>query len=262
MNPLASKYGAPQLPQVNLVPKDIAEHRAMRRVQTLAALAVVAAIAGLVVVGLGALGAKAVAKSNLDKAFEEEAAAVLERDGKASIYNDYVIQESREITLLQIGWAEIDYAALYASIGAQVNPESTISEIQVFGPSAEGIGGAERHPVDGGGVGTFTLVVQTRTYEEATALTKRLEAVPGLAKVRAESAFYETEAPSTTWETTYSGIITPLVLTTRLTPKDGLIEAAIVDAILSANKNPNAPVVAPPAVEPSVAPSPSPASEG
>lgn len=264
MNPIASKYGAPLLPQVNLVPKDIAERGAMRRVQTIAALAVLAAVIGLAVVGAGAFGAKTVARGNLDDALAAETAAIEARDAKASVYDQYVVQETREVTMLQVGWAEIDYAALYASITAQVDPEAGYADIHIYGPSAEGTGGVERHPIDGGGVGTFSVIAQTRTYEQANALVKRLEAVPGLAKVQVEIGQYEQEAPAVSWEARITGVLTPLVLTNRLTPRDGLIEVSIVDAIVEAAEDPNAAVTAPVPSDPAASPSPvpSPSNEG
>jgi hypothetical protein len=94
------------------------------------------------------------------------------------------------------------------------------------------------------------------------ALVQRLEAGPGPAKVRVETEVSEPEAPSISWEARITGIVTPVVLTNRLTPSNGLIEAAIVEAILDASKDPNAVAPAPAPTEPEASPSPTATSEG
>lgn len=233
MNPIAHKYGAPQLPQVNLVPKDIGERRAMRAVQTFAALAVVAAIVLLALAFVGAYAAKSVAEGDLKDAFASEQEALAQRDAKRSVYDQFAAEETRELTLLQIGWAEIDYSALATSLLAQVDKDSAFTELQFYGPSADGIGGGDVDPLWGGGVGRFEFKAQTRSYEQAIALVARIEAVPGVANVVATEQVYESQAPTVTWEVTGTGVITPLALTRRLIPVDGVIDPASIDLILS-----------------------------
>ncbi len=233
MNPLAQKYGAPQLPQVNLVPKGIGERRAMRAVQTFAALALVAAIALLALAFGGAYAAKSVAEGDLRDTFADEQDALDQRDAKRAIYDQFAAQETRELTLLQIGWAEIDYSDLATSVLAQVDEDSAFTELHFFGPSADGVGGASVEPLWGGGVGRFDFKAQTRSYEQAIALVARIEAVPGIAKVIATEQIYESEAPTLTWEVTGTGVVTPLALTRRLIPVDGVIDPASIDLILS-----------------------------
>lgn len=231
MNPLATKYGASPLPQVNLVPQDINDKRIMGLVRTFASLAVLAAV---VLVGLaffGAYTAKNAAKDSLDSAFTVEDNAVAERDAKRSVYEDYVTQETSELTLTQIGWAEMSDSDLVTSILAQVNTESSFESLHVYGPNANGIGGPEVPSVFSGGVGRLDFVAETRSYEEGLALIARLEAVPGLAKVYGTSKEFGTSPQGTYWEVSGSAVITPLLLTGRLNPTDGIVDQSILEAI-------------------------------
>lgn len=247
MNPIARKYGAPIFPQVNLVPKAIGERRAMRTVRTFAGLAVAAVIALLTVVFLGAYAAKSVATGNLNNSFKDEQAAIGARDAKAGVYHQYVAEETRELTLVQIGWAEIAYAALETSLMAQTDADVSFKALHFYGPSADGVGGGAIDPLWGGGVGRFDFTAQTRTYAQAIALLDRLEALPGVAKVVATKQIYESEAPTVTWEVTGSGVITSTALTRRLLPVDGVIDPKLIELILGG--------VGVPTPEPSVAPS-------
>jgi hypothetical protein len=247
VNPIAQKYGAAPLPQVNLVPREIGDRRKMRAIQTFAALAVAAFVVLIAIVFVGAYAARSVAEGALEDAFKDEQAAIEARDAKRGVYDDYIAQETRELTLLQVGWAEIDYSALSTSILATEDADTAFTELEFFGPSADGIGGGETHPLWGGGVGRFDFVAQTRTYAQAIALVDRIEAVPGVAKVVATQQVYEAEPPTVTWQVTGTGILTPLALTNRLVPVDGIISASSRDLILSD-------VGAAPSTEPSEAP--------
>ncbi|MCB2411672.1 hypothetical protein LGT39_02270 [Demequina sp. TTPB684] len=232
MNPIAQKYGAASLPQVNLVPREIGDRRKMRAVQTFAALAVAAFVALMAIVFVGAYAARSVAEGALDDAFSDEEAALAERDAKRGVYDDYIAQETREMTLLQVGWAEIDYSALATSLLATQDAETSFAELHFYGPSADGIGGGDVAPLWGGGVGRFDFIAQTRTQAQAIALIDRLEAVPGVAKVIQVEQIYEAEAPTQTWKVTGTGVITRTALTGRLIPVNGIIDFSAVDLIL------------------------------
>jgi hypothetical protein len=79
----AKKVGAPGLPQVNLLPTEFAEKRAMRAVQITALVAVLISV-GVVVVGFVLmLGAKTLADNDRDNALAEQTLAIEERDAKA-----------------------------------------------------------------------------------------------------------------------------------------------------------------------------------
>ncbi|NTV38342.1 MAG: hypothetical protein HGA51_00055 [Demequinaceae bacterium] len=225
----------------------------MRTVRTFAGLAVAGVIALLAVLFVGAYAAKTVAQGNLEDSFKDEQAALEARDAKVSVYDQYVAEETRELTLVQIGWAEIDYAALEASVMAQANADASFTALNFYGPSADGAGGGAIDPLWGGGVGRMDFTAQTRTYAEAIALVGRLEALPGIAKVVATEQVYESEAPTVTWEVKGTGVITSTALTRRLLPVDGVIDPRLIELILGG--------VGVPAPEPSVAPSAEPSAQ-
>jgi hypothetical protein len=249
------KYGASGLPQVNLVPKTINDKRIMGLVRTVAGLALVAAF---VLVGLAffaAYVAKGVARDNLYDAYTAEDTAVADRDAKRNIYEDYLAQETSELTLTQIGWAEISYSELIASILAQDNAEVSFETFHVYGPNANGIGGSEVSPVFGGGVGRLDFVAYARSYEEGVALIARLEQVPGIAKVYGASQTFENTSPNVYWKIEGSAVITPLLLTGRLSPSDGIVDQGVVDAVIGQNS-------ADPTASAAPSPEPTPAAEG
>lgn len=231
MNPIATKYGASPLPQVNLVPKEINDKRTMRFVQTIAGIAVAAAVVLIAVAYVGAYATKSVAKDSLYQAFSEEDAAVAARDERRDVYQDYVVQETAELTLTQIGWAELSYADLLASVLAQDNDQMSFGSVHFYGPNANGFGGAEVDPVFGGGVGRVDFVAYVRTYEEALALIARLEEVPGLAKVYATAQNFESGSPNTTLEVDGTAVLAPLLLNGRLIPAEGIVQEQILDSI-------------------------------
>jgi hypothetical protein len=232
VNPIATKYGASPLPQVNLVPKTINDKRVMGLVRTVAGLAILASVVLVILAFFGAYFAKGVAKDNLYTAFKAEDAAVADRDAKRTVYEDYLAQETSELTLTQIGWAEISYSDLLASILAQDNAESSFDSFHVYGPNANGLGGSEISPVFGGGVGRLDFVAYVRTYEEGVALVARLEEVPGIAKVYGVTQKFENSSPSVFWKIEGSAVITPLLLTGRLSPSDGIVSQSVLDAVI------------------------------
>lgn len=233
MNPVAVKYGAPALPQVNLIPPDINDKRAMRAVQTASGLAIVAA---LVVVGLlaaSAFAAKSLAKNDLDQALSRQDQAVAARDAKVAVYQGYVAQENQELTLYQVGWSDMDYSGLLASILAQDNDQTSFEQLEVFPPSASGPGGGTLDPLFGGGIGTVTFTAYAQSYDDALALIDRLESIPGIAKIYAQTQSYVSESPIVVWQVQGSGIITPLVLTHRLYPEGGIVSSDLIDSAVT-----------------------------
>lgn len=250
MNPLAQKYGAPSLPQVNLVPKDINDKRTMRVVQTLAGLGVLAMVVLVAIVYLGALAAKSIASGNLDDAFVAEDTALDVRDAKLSVFQEYQSREKEEISLIRVGWADTDYSALVTSILAQDTDQTSFQDLKVYGPSAEGFGGPGVDPLFGGGVGSFDFTAHARSYDEATALIARLEAVPGIAKVHATAEELTSAPPGALWMITGTGAITSQALTHRLEPQGGIVpELPIAELIaVAAGGVPDAAPVEPSAV--------------
>jgi hypothetical protein len=260
VNPISSKYGAPLLPQVNLVPKDINDKRTMSLVRTVAALSVVGVLVLVGIVFFGAYAAKTVAKNGLHDALVAEDDAVTERDAKADVYYDYVKQETQEFTILQIGWAEINYSALLTSILAQDNPEVSFDSVHIYGPSDSAIGGPAVDPLLGGGVGAFDFEAKTRSYEDAMKLVERLELVPGIAKVTLTDQAYKSEGEGVSWSVTGRGTLTPLLLTGRLSVDGGVVEQQVMDALLGSGVG-MVPETPSPSPEPTPEPTPTAESE-
>lgn len=229
MNDIAKKVGAPGLPQVNLIPKELAEKRAMRAVQVTALFAVLIAV-GLIVVGyVLALGAKTLAQNELEDARSEQSQALEARDAKVTVYDNALVREQQEYTLAQIGYGEVDYSQLSASVLATANADSSFDEVHFLGPSALGLGSVQEG-FYGGGVGSVEFVARTSSSEEATALIARLEAVPGIAKARGTAEEYVDDGGSTYWGVTGSALITDVRLTGRILPEEGItgIEPAVI----------------------------------
>lgn len=237
MNPIARKYGAPVLPQVNLVPKDLNDKRVMRFAQTIALIAALAVV-GVVIIGfLGALATKQVASSGLHDALKDEDAAVESRDAKRDVYAAYVAQEQDEVALAEIGWSEMDYAALMDDVAAQSSTTAVFVTLNFQLPTAEGTGGTTKDKLLGGGVGSIDFIAHASTYEEGLAFIARLEAVPGLARVVGTVQAYESEPPVTSWQITGTMEIMPNYLTGRLTPQGGVIQSQILDRIIGARES-------------------------
>jgi hypothetical protein len=256
VNPLAQKYGAPSLPQVNLVPKDINDKRTMRVVQTFAGLGVLAMVVLVAIVYVAALAATSVAQGNLDDAFAKEDAALIERDEMISVYYSYQLRETQELSLYQVGWADTDYAALVTSILAQDSDQTSFESLEIFGPSAVGVGGPGQDPLFSGGVGSFSFTAHARSYDEATALIARLEAVPGVAKVHASTQALESVPPGALWKVSGTGIMSSIVLTHRLDPQEGILGELVIDTLIGAT-----PTDGPPDAATSPSPAPSDAPE-
>lgn len=250
MNPTAQKYGASALASVNLIPTEIADRKKMRAAVTSAVLVVVIAV-GVVAVGFAiSLIARLAVEADRDNAVSDEAAAVSERDGKVQVYYDVLAREQEEFTLGQIGFGEIDYAQLTASIQGTADIDTSFDEIHLLGPSAEGIVDASSEgTVFGSGVGSVEFIARATSVEAATALIARLEAVPGLANVRAVTEEVGSDGANTYWEVEGAAVLTDLLLTNRLVPVDGI---SGVGAVL-------APIVEPSA-SPSATPTPAPSS--
>lgn len=223
MNALADKYGATPLASVNLVPKEIAERKKLRAVQLLAVVAVLVAL-GLIVVGyLGALGARELARSDLQDAFDAQVQAFEARDQRVSVFDAYVNREVSEYTMSQVGWGEIDMSQFIVAIANQASGKaSSFKTITVLPPSALGAAVQGQDPVFGNGVGAVNFVATASSAEEATKLIGRIEAVPGVASVRATAEEMTTEDNELVWSVEGTALITPNALTMRLVPSDSL----------------------------------------
>lgn len=227
MNPIPSKFGAPALPQINLVPKEIAERRSMRAVQTLAVLVVLAVIVLVAIVGFFAWSLRAVAENSLDDALAEEATAVAQRDAKQPVFDAFVAQEAEEFTLTQIGWTEIDTASLYSAVLATANENTGFDVVQVSPPSSFELGGQTGDALLGGGIGSVDFVAFTSTYEEAIALVDRIDAIPGLGKATASLQEYDSEPPNISWKVQGSAQITARLLNFGLVPEEGVTDPRV-----------------------------------
>ncbi|MDN4473349.1 hypothetical protein [Demequina zhanjiangensis] len=252
MNPIAQKYGAPRLPGINVIPQEIAEKKKMRAAITTAVLVVLIAVAVVIVGFVLAFIARVAIEADRDSAVEDELAAVAERDGKAQIYYDVLEREQEEFTLAQIGFGEIDYAQLTASIQGTASGETRFEEIHLEGPSALGVVDTTSDgSVFGGSIGTVSFIAHAESLEAANALIASLEAVPGIANVRGVTEAVGSDGADSYWRLEGEGVLTDLLLTGRLIPTDGL---TAVDSAL-------APIIGP-TVEPSPTPVPSASEEG
>lgn len=258
MNPIAAKYGAPPLPQVNLIPKDINDKRNMRVVQTFAVIAVVAAIGFIGVLTAFAMIAKNVAQDRLDNALADEDAAVQSRDELKPVYDAYLVQEKGELTLTQIGWAEMDNSALYTALAAQDNDQVAIKEVTFSLPSPEGSAGASDEDLWNGGIGTINITAFARDRQSALDYSDRVEAIPGIARVVVRMQKFEMEGPQPYYKVGIQAQVMPNYLTNRLIPSAGLIGSDLLQqAVEAAQVNPSAAPVAPPVeIPPSATASP------
>lgn len=222
MNELTKKYGAPALPSVNLLPRDIAEKRKLRAVQLLALMMILIAV-GVVVVGyVLALGAKQLANGDRDDALASQTAAISERDAKAPVYDAYRSREVQEYTLAQIGIGEMDYNDLSAAVFDAVDDNTSLASVVFVGPNAQGFAGLPEDPVSGGGVGHIEFDGRATSPQEADALATRLEAIPGIANVTISTTAYSTDGPNTFVTMNGTAVVTDLRLTSRLLPQDGV----------------------------------------
>ncbi|MDN4482048.1 hypothetical protein [Demequina lignilytica] len=248
MNPIAQKYGASALAGVNLIPTEIAERKKMRTVVTMSVIAVVIAIAAVALAFAVAFIARLAVEADRDNAAADEAAAVAARDGKAQVYYDVRSREQEEFTLAQIGFGEIDYAQLTASIQDTADDESAFDSIHVIGPDADGIvDSSDDGSAYGAGIGSLTFIARADSVDAANALLVRLENVPGVANVRGVTEAVGSDGAETYWSVEGTAVLTDLLLTNRLIPAEGISGVAGVLA----------PIVEPSA-EPSATPAPSP----
>lgn len=252
MNDFAKKIGAPALPSVNLIPKDIAEKRAMRAVQFTALMAVVIAV-GVVVVGyLGALGAKGLAERELTSARSGQEAAITQRDGMSDVYYAYVDREIEEYTLAQIGFGHVNYEQLATAILATANEDINFDDLRFQLPSAFGYAGVISDPVFGGGVGSFEFQVRTDSAEAATEFLARMEQVPGVANVYGTvEAFFEDGDSGAYWQVSGQAVITELWLADQLLPEGAISGIEGIDIFRVGDEAQTAPVP-----EPTATPSP------
>lgn len=221
MNETAKRVGSPGLPQVNLVPKEFAEKRAMRAVQVTALVAVLIALAVIVLGYVLSLGAKQLAQNDLEDARADQTTTLQERDEKVTVYFNAVVREQQEYTLAQVGYGEIDYGQLSVAVLATANDESSFNLLHFMGPSALGLG-SPQEGFYGGGVGSVEFEARASSIAEATELIARIEAVPGIAKARGTAEQYATERGDTYWTVTGSAVVTDLRLTGRVVPDEGI----------------------------------------
>jgi hypothetical protein len=259
VNPVATKYGAAPLASVNLVPKDVQDRRKLRAVQFTAGLAVLLAIGAVVLGFLVALGAQAAANSSLADAVARQDAAIAERDAKAPVYDAYVSREEQEFALSQAGFGEINMSQYVMAIGnTAADGKTNFVEIKVHGPSALGFGGSEPDALFGTGVGTIEFTARSVSAIEASRFIARLEAVPGVASVKAVTEEYFDEGGTVYWEIRGTALVTQNVLTMRIIPTETVTG---LDALtLVRTQDTDTPGVAPtpePSASPSASPSPS-----
>jgi hypothetical protein len=223
MNNTAQKYGASTLPGVNLLPKELAQRKAMRVVAVGAVLAILGALVLTGIAVAGGYAAKSVAASGLSSAATDEKTALHARDQKRNIYDAVVQREAAEYTLAQIGLGEADYAALSAAVQSTADANSVFESISFTGPNALQTGGSEAEgEIYGSGVGLLKFKAHTISMEEATVLVARLEAIQGIANVRATVELYASEGADTSYVVEGHGSITVKAMTMRLVPKSGL----------------------------------------
>ncbi|WP_062464590.1 hypothetical protein [Demequina soli] len=226
MNAVAERYGASTLAGVNLIPREIAARRTMRAVQFGAVVAILIAIAGVGLLFAGAAFAKMSASDERDTAAQDESAAVAARDAKAGVFTDVQVREQEEYTLAQIGYSEIAYSQLTASVQAVFDADTGLDGFTIQGPSASGtVAGSGDTSIYPNGVGTIQITARATTQQKATELIAKLEAVPGLAAVRGTSEAFAVDGADTYYGVSVTGVITANLFTGRLMPTDGISQA-------------------------------------
>ncbi|WP_291378280.1 hypothetical protein [Demequina sp.] len=223
MNQTALKYGAPALASVNLVPKEIAERKTMRAVRLVAIVALLVTL-GVVALGyLTALGVKAVAQRELDDAATEQYSTLVKRDKMVPVYFDYVEREQQELALAQAGWAEVSYSDLaFAFANTATGATSSFESISLTGPNAVGVPGPSGDLLVGNGVGLVMFEARASSPAQASELIARMEAVPGIAGVRASSESFTGVSGEIYWRISGTAVITETALTNRFLTEDVL----------------------------------------
>ena len=260
MNQTALKYGAAPFASVNLIPKEIAERKKMRAVRLMAGLALVVA-AGVVVLGyLSVLGIKAVAQSDLDDAEQAQLTSLGARDAMVPVYYDYLAREQQEFALAQAGWGEVTYADLATAVAnTATSPASSFDSITFTGPSALGIGGALGDQLFGYGVGILDFEARASSAAEASQLISRIEAVPGIAGVRAQSESFGDDSGTVHWKISGTAVMGYNTLTKRFIAEDDLTGINILGFATAAS---GGDANAVPSEEPTPSPEPTAGSEG
>lgn len=261
MNETALKYGAAPFASVNLVPKEIAERKKMRAVRMVAIVALLATVALVVLGYLSALGMKAVAQRDLNDAAKQQYSAIETRDKNVPVYLSYVQREQQELALSQAGWAEIEYSNLTSAVANTANSkDANFDSLSFVGPSALGVPGPSGDLLFGNGVGLVTFEAYAKSPTAASDLIARIEAVPGVGAVRANSEAYGGVLEETYWKVSGSAVITTNALTNRFLADNELTGIDVLSLVIIPDAPSGDEDATPPSQEPT--PSAEPTTEG
>ncbi|WP_062073081.1 hypothetical protein [Demequina sediminicola] len=223
MSNLDKKIGAPALPSVNLIPKEIAEATKMRTIKVTALFAVLVAVGVMVAVYVLALGATQLAKSSLNDAVSEETDVINTRDQQVTVYEDYVSQEEDAWTLGQIGYGETKLSALTFGIANALGDNDRLLSLSFYGPTAEGFDQRNLTATTSFGVGSIAATVNSESYEAATEAIAAIEAVAGVTDVVGTVESYATASGVVVWETEITATVTENALTGRFIDPESTI---------------------------------------
>lgn len=249
MNPVSSKLGFSSIAEVNLIPADIAEKRKFRAVRNLAVFVVIIATGVIAFAYVAVLAANGVAQLQLNAAVEQERVAVEQRDALSSVYADYVEREYDVLALAQASIGEVKIDAFTANILATSSTTARFETLNLSLPNAQQGAGGTPDLAFGGGIGVLTFDVVATSPEEATAFIGRLEAVPGIASVRASTEQFSEDEGNLYWRVSGTAAVTDKALQLRLVLID---ETTGIDPLAVQIAQDAEPVV-----EESVAPTPS-----
>lgn len=230
MNPVPASVKAPRLPQVNLVPPEIALKKARGRQRAVAMV--------LILLFVLILGAFAFWLETVKSGAEAELEVVnKERDdiqAEMALYSDVprvkALLENSQAARSYAGATEIDIAEFFDLVLAELTPGSVFDTVSFERTTVDGNAPAATSPFARPDIGEVTFTGWTPTALDVAALTTRLESVPGIESVRTtmatralEEASFEQATPSTDVVYTFTIVarITVEALTERFAPDAG-----------------------------------------
>ncbi|MEP6696017.1 MAG: PilN domain-containing protein [Pseudonocardiales bacterium] len=123
--------GLPLLPRVNLIPAEIADRRALRRVQTGLGGAAVAAVAIVIVAFLAAATSVSSAKSDLAGAQAENAGAQTNVDGLKNVGQTFALVDQAHGTLRDAAGGEVLWSSYLTDLSLRVPDSVWLTKVSV-----------------------------------------------------------------------------------------------------------------------------------
>jgi len=189
------------LPQVNLLPPEVAAGRRIKEVKGWLGLAVVGAIV-LVVLGY-AVAALDVGRANDARAFEQNRTSDLLSEKAKYVAVTPVLADLGLVKQAQVaaGAPEVLWQPYLNAITAVLPADATVSSLAVATNDAKATGSGD--PLVTQGVATITLVGTTSSVPDTATWIKALDSVPGFADARVsvakrdgdgDAAFYDVQS--------------------------------------------------------------------